>query len=143
MQLTVITPNKIVFNEDIEELIIDTSNGQIGILPHHMPLVTAVKPGEMSLKIKGKFRHYAVTGGFLEVNKEGVTILADYAIHSEEIEVEKALAAKKRAEDVIKNAKEGISERDFALAQTTLRRAVSEIQVANRRRREHSSAPQR
>ncbi len=142
MHLAVITPNKTVLNEEIDELIVNTPSGQIGILPHHMPLVTAVNPGEMILKIKGREQNYAITGGFLEVGKEGVTILADYAIHSEEIEVEKALAAKKRAEEILKKTKEGLSERDFAVAQADLRRAVSELHVANRRRRQRTPVPQ-
>lgn len=142
MQLKVITPDKSVLTEDIEEIIVNTPSGQIGILPHHMPLVTAISPGEMILKIKGKIRHYAVTGGFLEVGREGVTLLADYAIHSEEINVEKAMEAKKRAEDVIRKTKEGVSERDFAVAQADLRRAVMELQVANRRRKTRNPIPQ-
>lgn len=142
MQLTVITPNRTVLSEDIEELTLETINGQMGILPHHMPLVTSIKPGEMTLKIKKKLRHYAITGGFLEVGKDGITILADYAIHSEEIDYEKAMAAKKRAEEVLKRAKEGISERDFALAQSDLRRAVLELHVAKRRHRERAPQPQ-
>lgn len=143
MQLKVITPDKTVVTEDIEEITVNTPGGQIGILPHHMPLVTAVTPGEMILKIKGKIQHYAVTGGFMEVNRDGVTILADYAIHSEEIEVEKAMAAKKRAEEILKKKEEGISERDFAVAQSDLRRAVLELHVANRRRKERNPVPQR
>lgn len=142
MLLKVITPNKIVFKEDIEELTVNTAQGQIGILPHHMPLVTSIQPGEMILKIKGKNQHYAVTGGFLEVGKEGITILADHAIHSEEIEVDKALEAKKRAEEILRKSKEGISERDFAVAQSDLRRAVLELHVANRRRKERNPMPQ-
>jgi F-type H+-transporting ATPase subunit epsilon len=143
MHLKVITPNKTIFSEEIEELIVNTPSGQIGILPHHMPLVTSVQPGEMILKIKGKEQHYAVTGGFLEVGKEGITLLADYAIQSEDINVEKAMAAKKRAEEVLKRTKEGVSERDFAVAQSDLRRAISELHVANRRRRERAAVPQR
>lgn len=141
MLLNVITPNKTVFSEEIQELTVSTPGGQIGILPHHMPLVTSVLPGEMIMKIKGKESYYAVTGGFLEVNDKGVTLLADYAVHSDEIEVEKAVAAKKRAEEVLKRVKEGVSERDFALAQSDLRRAVSELHVASRRRRERSAMP--
>lgn len=142
MQLKVITPDKSVLTEDIEEITVNTPGGQIGILPHHMPLVTAVEPGEMILKIKGKLQHYAVTGGFLEVGKEGVTLLADYAIHSEEIEIEKAMEAKKRAEEIIRKTKEGVSERDFAVAQSDLRRAVLELHIANRRRKNRTQMPQ-
>lgn len=105
--------------------------------------VRGTVPGEMTVKIKGKEKYYAITGGFLEVNEDSVTILADYAVESEEIEVEKALEAKKRAEEILKKTKEKVSDRDFAIAQAELRRAVMELHVANRRRRARSSIPQR
>ncbi len=143
MLLTVITPTKKVFSEEIDELIVNTTSGQIGILPNHMPLVTSLLPGEMIMKIKGKEHHYAITGGFLEIGQEGITILADYAIQSEEIEVEKALEAKKRAEAVLKKSEEeGISQRDFAAAEAELRKAVLQINVAHKRRRDRNPLPQ-
>ena len=143
MHLQVLTPNKKIFSEEIDELTVDTVNGQIGILPNHIQLVTRIKPGEMILKIKGKQQYFAITGGFLEVDKNKITILADYAVYSEDIEVEKVLQAKKRAEEILKRTKEGISERDFAIAQADLRRAVLQLHVANRRRRERSPIPQK
>lgn len=143
MHFEVITPDKKVLSEEIEEINVNTPNGHIGILPHHVHLVTKVVPGEMSVKIKGKEKYYAITGGFLEVNENSVTILADYAVESEKIEIEKALAAKKRAEEILKKTKEKVSERDFAIAQSELRRAVMELQVANRRRRIRTSVPQK
>jgi F-type H+-transporting ATPase subunit epsilon len=105
MLLTVITPTKKVFSEEIDELNVHTTNGQISILPNHMPLVTSLLPGEMIMKIKGKEQHYAVTGGFLEIGKAGITVLADYAISSEEIKIDKAEEAKKRAEEILKYSK--------------------------------------
>jgi len=143
MHLDVITPDKKIVSEEIDGLSVNTPNGHIGILPNHVHLVTKIIPGEMIVKIKGKERYYAITGGFLEVNENKVTILADYAVQSEEIEVEKALEAKKRAEEILKKTKEKVSDRDFALAQAELRRAVMELHVANRRRRVRSSIPQK
>lgn len=143
MQLTVVTPEKTILEKTVDEVIVNTTEGEIGILPNHMPLVASVKPGEMILKIKGNTEHYALTGGFLEVSTQGVTILADYAIRSEEIEVEKAMDAKRRAEELLKKSKEGVSQRDFAVAQAELVKAVLQINIANRRRRERSSLPQR
>ena len=135
MHLDVISQNKIVLNEDIEEVVLPTPKGQIGILPHHVNLVTKVEPGEMIIRIKGKTEYFAITGGFLEVNNNKVTILADYAIQSEEIEIEKALEAKKHAEETLRKNKESISERDFAIAKADLIRAMMELRVANKRRR--------
>ena len=143
MHLQVLTPNKKIFSEEIDELIVNTTNGQIGILPNHIQLVTRIKPSEMIIKIKGKKHYFAITGGFLEVDKNKIVIIADYAVSSEDIGVEEALQAKKRAEEILKKTKENISERDFATAQADLRRAILQLNIANRRRRERSPIPQK
>ena len=135
MQLDVITPEKTIYSGEIDELALNTADGEIAILPHHVNLFTKIMPGEMIIKVNKKDQYLAVTGGFLEVTENKVTVLADYAVKADEIEVEKAIAAQKRAEDVIKRKKEGVSERDFANAQADLRRALLELHVANRRRR--------
>lgn len=135
MYLEVITPEKTILKEDVDEVLVPTQQGQIGILPHHTNLVTELVHGEMIIKTKGKEHILAVTGGFLEVKDGKVTILADYAVHAEDIDVEKALSAQKRAEEVLKKKKEEISEKDFVIAQGELRRSLLELHIANRRRR--------
>ena len=143
MLLEVLTPNKKIFSEEIDELIVNTTNGQIGILPNHAQLVTRITSCEMTIKLKGKQHYFAITGGFLEVDKNKIVIIADYAIHSEDIGAEEAMHAKKRAEEILKRAKEDVGESNFAIAQADLRRAVLELHVANRRRRERSPIPQK
>ncbi len=137
MQLEIITPEKIIYKGDVDEIIVNTADGEIAVLPHHVNLFSKVMPGEVTLKVGGKNQYLAITGGFLEVSKNKVTMLADYAIHAEEIDVEKALEAQKRAEELLKKKKEGLSEQDFAVAQGELGRAILELHVA--RRRHHSS----
>ncbi len=139
MQLEIVTPEKIIYKGDVDEIIVNTADGEIAVLPHHVNLFTKILPGEMTIKISGKEQFLAITGGFLEVSDNTVTLLADHAIRAEEIEVEKALAAQKRAEEILKRKEEGISEEDFATAQGELRKALLEIHVAKRR---HRSAPQ-
>lgn len=134
MILEIITPEKTVLKEEIDELFAPTDKGQIGILKHHINLVTKLEPGELIMKKNGKEQIYAITGGFLEVNEDKITILADYAAHAEEIDVEKAIAAQKRAEEVLKKSKEQISERDFAIAESDLRKSILELGVAKRRK---------
>ena len=143
MHLQVLTPNKEIFSEEIDELIVNTLDGEIGILPNHIQLVTRIKPCEMIIKIKEKKHYFAITGGFLEVDKNKLTIIADYAVRSEEIVTEEVLKAKKRAEEILKKTKENISERDFALAQSELERAVLQLNIANRRRKDRSPIPQK
>lgn len=135
MHLDVITPEKTIYSGDIEELAINTADGEIAILPHHVNLFTKIMPGEMIIKVNKKDQYLAVTGGFLEISNNTITVLADYAVKADEIEVDKAIAAQKRAEEIIRRKKEGISEKDFATAQADLRRALLELHVANRRRR--------
>ena len=83
----------------------------------------------------GKAQYLAVAGGFLEVSKNNVILLADYAVRSEEIEVSKAIEAQKRAEKVLKDSQEKVSKKDFALAESEFRRSILELKVASKRRK--------
>ena len=139
MYLEIITPERIIYKGEIDEIVVNTADGEIAVLPHHVNLFTKVMPGEVTLKVGGKEQYLAITGGFLEVSKNKATILADYAVHAEEIDVEKALEAQKRAEELLKKKKEGLTELDFASAQGELRRAILELHVASRRR--HHNRP--
>jgi F-type H+-transporting ATPase subunit epsilon len=136
MLFELVTPEKVILKQEIDELQVLTPKGQIAILPHHTQLLTKVLPGEMVVKIGGKEEFLAVTGGFLEVRDNTITLLADYAIRSHEIEVEKALKARDRAQEVLKKRKEAISDRDLAMAEGELRRSILELHVANRRRKQ-------
>jgi F-type H+-transporting ATPase subunit epsilon len=135
MLLEIITPEKTILKEEVDEILAPTEKGQIGILPHHINLVTKLTAGELIMENKGKEKVYAITGGFLQVHNNIVTILADYAAHSEEIDVDKAIAAQKHAQEIIKKGKEKVSERDFALAESELRKSLLNINVAKRRKR--------
>lgn len=135
MHLSVVTPEKVILEEDIDQLTVPTPQGHITILPHHINLLTKVEQGEMLVK-KGKEQHYlALTGGFLEVKNNRITILADFAVRSEAIEAEKVLEAQKKAEERLKKAQEQVSERDIAAAQAELRRSILQLHIANRRKR--------
>lgn len=138
MRLQIITPEKIIFDEEIDELVVPTVKGEIAILPHHVNLLTQIAPGEMTIKQKQKSLHMAVAGGFLQIADDAVSILADFAVRSEEIEAKKALEAQQRAEEKIKNQKEHMSERDFELVQAEMRRAILQLKVARKR---HKGAP--
>lgn len=141
MHLQIITPVKVVFEDEVNEVIVPTPSGYIGILPQHVSLVTRVSEGELTIKKQGKSEFLAVTGGFLQVAHNTITILADYAVRSEEIEVAKAEEAKKRAEKLME---EHLSERDFAQVEAELRKSLLELKVAQRRRtRSHPSSSSR
>ncbi|MBI3093218.1 MAG: ATP synthase F1 subunit epsilon [Candidatus Levybacteria bacterium] len=141
MILEIVTPEKIVLSEEIDQLTAPTTTGEITVLPKHVGLLTKIISGELTIKKGAKTEFFAITGGFLEVEKDKITILADYAVRSEEIEVAKAIEAQKQAEKLMKDAKEKASEKDFALAESELRRAILELKVAHRRRKTHTSIP--
>ncbi len=135
MKLEIVTPEKIIYSGDVDQITVETVDGRIAILPHHVNLFTKIKPGELHLKISDKEQFLAVTGGFLEVSNNKVTVLADYAIHAEEVDVDKALAAQKRAEELLKKKEGQLSDVEYAELQGALGRALLELDVANRRRR--------
>jgi len=135
MRLDIVTPEKVVYSEEIDELTVPTTQGEITILPEHVALVARVSEGEMVTKAKGKKSFLAVTGGFLQVADNQITLLADYAVRSDEINTQKVLDAKKRAEEALKKKREDMSDRDFAIAESEMRKALLELKVSSRRRK--------
>jgi F-type H+-transporting ATPase subunit epsilon len=131
--LEIITPIKVLLKEEVDEITLRTVNGEISILPNHIDLVTKIFPGEMTIKRNGKIDLFAITGGFLEVAKNHVNILADYAIHASDIEISKVEEAKQRAEKAMKDK---VSGKEYQEIQTELLRKVLELKVA----RKHKSA---
>lgn len=131
----IVTPEKVVYKDEVEEVVLPTPQGQITILPNHVLLLTQVSTGEIIVKKDSKEYYLAITGGFLEVANNNVSILADYAVRSEEIEVAKALEAQRRAEKIMKESSEKISNKDFAIAESQFRRSLLELKVASRKRK--------
>lgn len=127
LHLEIITPEKIVFKDEIEEAIVPTVNGEIAVLPHHVGFLTQVVPGELVIKKNNKFKSIAITEGFLEVSSNNISILANYAISAENINIAKTEEAKKRAEALMK---EKTTDRDFRIAEAELRKAILELRVA-------------
>jgi F-type H+-transporting ATPase subunit epsilon len=133
MKLTVdvLTPQSQIYSGEADEVLVPTVNGQLGILPHHVALLTKIEPGELEIKNGGKSSYVAIMGGYLEVNNNKVNILGDYAIRAEDIEIAKVQQAKDRAE---KMKAEKISIEDLTSIEADLRRSLLELKVAERRR---------
>lgn len=138
LRLKIITPEKIVFEDDVDEVVLPTVNGEIAILPNHIGLVTQIIPGELIFKRGGKTDSIAITGGFLEVSENLINILADYAVRARDIEVARAEEAQKRAQKLMK---EKATEKDFRIAQAELRKALLEIKVGSKYRKRSPIAP--
>lgn len=138
MHLVIITPEKTVLDEEIDEILVPTNKGQMGVLPHHINIVTQLVPGEVIIKSKGKNKNIAVSGGFLEVNKGVLTLLADYAEHANEIDIEKAKEATKKAQDLLSHKREELSEHEIIRIEAELRLSLLQQHIAQRHHRRTS-----
>jgi len=121
-----------VYSDDVDVVIAPGVEGQLGILPNHASLLTMLQPGELVVRKEGEETEMFVSGGFLEVMQNRVTLLADVAERAEEIDIARAEEAKRRAEEQIKQAP---PEMDLAVAEAALRRALARIKIAERRRK--------
>ena len=135
MKLEIVSPEKTLYSGDVDQITVDTVDGRIAILPHHVNLFTKIKTGELKLKVGGKEEILAVTGGFLQVSNNVITLLADYAIHAEDIDVQKAIEAQKRAEEVLKKKEGQLTDAEYADLQSALGRAILELKVADQHKR--------
>jgi len=132
LRLEIVTAERTVFADDVSEVVAWGIEGQLGILPHHAPLMTMLQPGDLLIKKDDEEHYLAISGGFLEVRPDKVIILADACERAEEIDVERAEAARRRAEEILKTRPPEI---DTAAAEAALRRSLARIKVAERRRR--------
>lgn len=131
LHIQLITPEKVLIDQEADEVVLPTTTGELAILPHHVPLVTKVAPGIMILKHDGKEETLAVDGGFVEITDKSVSVLADFAVHAREASAVKAEEARKAAEKAMKEKK---SEYDFVEAEAAFRRALLELRLTNKNR---------
>jgi F-type H+-transporting ATPase subunit epsilon len=132
VRLDIVTAERLVFSEDVEGVVAPGTEGQLGILPHHTPLMTMLQPGELLIRKGGEEFSLAISGGFLEVRPDRVIVLADTAERVEEIDIARAEEAKKRAEQRLEERPPDL---DLARAEAGLRRALIRLKVAEKRRK--------
>ena len=129
LHLQIITPDKRVVRDDVDQVQIPGKNGYLGILPGHAPLITELMIGEISYTKGGTTVYLALSWGFAEVLPDKVTILADTAERAEDIDVARAQEAKTRAEEALRNPTPDL---DYAAMNHALRRAEVRLEVAAR-----------
>ncbi len=129
IKLEVVTPRRLVMAEDVEMVIARGSEGELGILPQHAPLVTPLVVAPLKVKAGGKWEELAVAGGYLEVVPNQVTVLANTAERVGEIDVDRAKSARDRAEERKQGRRDG-EEVDLARAEAALKRALMRLRVA-------------
>ena len=132
MQLDIVTAERLVSSDQVDVLVAPGGDGELAVLPHHAPLLTTLKPGEMRVVKDGEESYIAVSGGFLEMIGNTVTVLADTAERAEEIDVERSEEALRRARERLDEAP---AEADLERALATIRRSQARLMVARRRRR--------
>ena len=129
--LSIITPNKVLLQDEVDEVIIPTTSGDVGILANHAPLLSQISSGELLIKKGDKQESMVINGGFLEMSQNNLSILADYAINTKDVDLEKTRKAKERAEKLMK---EKISDVDYAELEKEFARALAELNVAKKYR---------
>ncbi|MDO8674075.1 MAG: F0F1 ATP synthase subunit epsilon, partial [Dehalococcoidia bacterium] len=132
LKFEIVTAERVVYTDEVSMVIAPGVEGELGILPHHTPLLTMLKPGEVRLKKGSEEVSLFVSGGFLEVMPDKVVILADTAERADEIDVARANESRRRAEIRIA---ETVGNFDLVRAELALRRSLMRLKVAQRRRR--------
>ena len=137
MHVEVVSTEQLIYSGEAEFLVAPAQEGELGVYPRHVPLLTRIKPGTIRLKVpaQDEFELVYVSGGMLEVQPDMVTVLADTAIRAHDLDEAKAMEAKKRAEEALANRQ---AEMDYAAAEAELAQAIAQLQTIQRlRKRTH------
>jgi F-type H+-transporting ATPase subunit epsilon len=129
IKVDIVTAERVVYSADVDEVVAPGVQGQLGILPHHAPLMTILQAGELVIKKQGQEDILAISGGFLEVRPDHVIILADQAERAEEIDTARAEEARLRAEHLLHERPTGTDE---TRAEAALRRALVRLSVVEK-----------
>ena len=129
--LQIIALDKIAYEDDVDIVVLPGDEGQLGVLPRHARIVTLLQPGEVTTRKAGEETALVVTGGFAQIGPDSVTILSDAAEYAENIDIERAEEARRRAQERITN-RQATPELDMARAESALLRSLARIRVAER-----------
>jgi F-type H+-transporting ATPase subunit epsilon len=134
LTLEIVTPERLAYSDVVDAVVLPGIEGELGVLPHHAPLVSMLGVGELRIRKDGLEESFAIVGGFLQVRPDKVVVMAETADLASEIDLEKALEARREAERALETGyHEGA---DLASARAALQQALLRIRVAERRRRE-------
>jgi len=130
LHVSIVTPDGPVYDSEVDMLSTKAESGELGILPGHIPMVAPLQIGAVRLNVGNETEYVAVSGGFLEVRPEKVTILAQTAERSESIDIARAEEAKNRAQGRLQGSQDDV---DFKRAELSLKRAMNRIDVYSHR----------
>ena len=131
LKLEIVTPEEKIYSEDVEMVTLPGAEGELGVYPNHVPLLTTLKPGELRVVKDGRATSMAVGEGFVEIKADSISVLTDMALQSEKIDLAAAEAAVARAQSAMK---EDTSPEQLVAIQASLQKALAQLHV---RRRHH------
>jgi F-type H+-transporting ATPase subunit epsilon len=134
LQLEIVTPEKLAYEGEVDSVQLPGSEGELGVLPHHAPLISTLGAGELRLRKGGEDEFFAIVGGFLQVLPDKVVVMAETADMASEIDLERAQEARRKAEQALESG--FVEGADLAAARAALQTALLRIRVAERRHRE-------
>ncbi|HET9417789.1 MAG TPA: F0F1 ATP synthase subunit epsilon [Chthoniobacterales bacterium] len=130
LKLEIVTPEAKIYSEDVNMVTLPGSEGELGVYPKHVPLLTTLKPGELRVVKDGRETALAVGEGFVEIRADAVSILTDMALEAEKIDIEAAEKAVERAQAAMK---EDLGAEQVAAIQASLQKALAQLHVKRRR----------
>ncbi|PYK79489.1 MAG: ATP synthase F1 subunit epsilon [Verrucomicrobia bacterium] len=130
LKLEIVTPEEKIYSEDVDMVTLPGSEGELGVYPNHVPVLTALKPGELRIVKDGRESAMAIGEGFVEIKSDGVSILTDMALQTEKIDIAAAEAAVARAQAAMK---EDHSAEEVVAIQASLQKALAQLHVKRRR----------
>ena len=137
IKFKIVTPERTVYEEEIDQATLPVVDGQVTILPEHRSYIASLKPGEILLKVEGKEILMATSGGFIEFNNNKLVVLADTAEHAEEIDVARAQEAVKRAEE-LKKEKVIMDEQEYAKVAAAIEKEMARVRVGRKHHTRHN-----
>jgi F-type H+-transporting ATPase subunit epsilon len=132
--LEIVTPERMAYSDMVDSVVLPGSQGELGVLPHHAPLVSTLGIGELRIRKGGQEESFAIVGGFLQVRPDKVVVMAETADLAGEIDLQRAEEARREAERALETGY--VEGADLAAARAALQQALLRIRVAERRRRE-------
>jgi len=130
LKLEIVTPEEKIYSEDVDMVTLPGAEGELGVYPKHVPVLTTLKPGELRVLKNGRETSMAVGEGFVEIKGDAVSVLTDMALQAEKIDVAAAEAAVERAKAAMK---EDLGKEEVAAIQASLQKALAQLHVKRRR----------
>ena len=132
--LDIVTPEKKFFSGEVDNVYLPGTEGELGILPGHVPLVTGIEPGELRYAANGQVEELAIGAGFLEVSQEKVTVLTDLAVTDTEIDEAKVEEAMQRAEESLSKIDQSANAEEVAALQGAIAKSMAQLKLKRKRR---------